>query len=1056
MNFTVYRSSAGSGKTFTLVKEYLALALGDREDPPRKYRHILAITFTNKAAAEMKERVVKALRELSEKDPLKITGNSKVLAGLLCAELNLPLHELSARAENVLHAILHNYSDFAIGTIDGFTHKVIRTFAHDLHLPLNFEIEMDADKMLGEAIDLLVSRIGTDEQLTRALVEFTESKTDEEKNWNIELDLVKFAANLLKEDGEAHLKKLRELTANDFFAIRSEIAKTIAVFTSGVREAAGEAFELIRTNGLGQDAFAQGKAGIYTYFRKLAGGDLSAMAPNSYVIKTIEQDKWPGGKASPAEKEKIALIKGQLAACYHRLEELRARDYPGYILCREINKKIFSLAVLNEIEKIIVQYKKENNILHISEFNRIISGIVMSQPVPFIYERLGERYNHFLLDEFQDTSLLQWQNLLPLIDNALAENNFNMLVGDGKQSIYRWRGGDVGLFAKLPEVPGAGDHPLLREREQSLKNHFRLKKLDRNYRSKKEIIALNNALFRYAAEHFLPPAHRGIYSDLAQEADPDNTGGFIAIEFLARGIEDKQREVEKRTLGLITSLRSEGYALSDIAIITRNNAEGSALASFLISSGIGVISSESLLLKNSPEVNFLVNFLHFLDEPGDRISRTAIAEYLVSSGLIPNTSLDQVLDELHERSLITGFTDLLKEHGLAVNASVFAKMPLYELCEELVRIFSLGKRAPAYIQFFLDEVLAFGLKNPNSISGFLEWWADRSAKASVVVPDALDAVNVMTIHRSKGLEFPVVLMPWANWKMDKGQDELWIDTGKKITPRLASALVPNTKALSETGFAHVHEDENGKALLDNINLLYVAMTRPSERLYITTTLPDQFRNLSRIFKGFLEEEGKWSEEQGVYTFGTPVAPKQRKRPARNNRVLTELPSRHWREKVQIRQTAAEAWDDTAAAGKRTSGILLHNALARIADHTQLAPALEAMLHEGLISEDEKVQLNASLSQLLALPQVAPFFKPGLRVRNESELILPGNESFRPDRVIIDGKQAIVIDYKTGIEQNKHHKQLKVYAGLLREMGYLDVEAYVLYTAAQKVERVSGI
>ena len=1053
MSFTVYRSSAGSGKTFTLVKEYLLLALSDTQVPPQKYRHILAITFTNKAAAEMKERVVNALRGLSEKDSSKLSGSIKTLFDILQKELNIPAHELSARAENVLQAILHNYSDFAIGTIDGFTHKVIRTFAHDLHLPLNFEIEMDSEKLLREAIDLLLSRIGSDEQLTRALVEFTESKADEEKNWNIEYDLAKFAGNLLKEDGEIHLKNLRQLTTGDFFAIRDEVAATIKKFEADARRIAGEAFSILEKHNLTAESFYQGKNGIHTYFRKLKQGDVDYIRPNSHVVRTVSENKWPGGKASNPDKAKIESIKPALVNCFNALQELAGKEYEHYVLCREINRKIYSLAVLSEIEKLMIEHKKENNVLHISEFNRIIANIVMHQPVPFIYERLGEKYNHFLLDEFQDTSFLQWNNLLPLLDNSLAENNFNMLVGDGKQSIYRWRGGEVELFAQLPKLSGSEHNTLLKERERSLENHFQLKNLDKNFRSKREIVELNNELFRYASQTFLPGAYQKIYHDLEQQADPSNTGGYIRIEFLPKETGDPDETVKVKTLELVWQLQKENFRLRDIAIITRNNKEGSLIASHLIENNIGVISSESLLLKNSAEVNFLTNLLRFIDEPGDIVPRTAILQYLIANNKIKDENFHERLIFINSASAISGLLALLKQHGFDLNASILAKMPLYELSEELVRIFGLGDKAPAYVQFFLDEVLAFGLRNPNNISEFLNWWEERSEKASVIVPEAMDAVNVMTIHRSKGLEFPAVIMPYANWQMDKGKDELWIEVDESIAPKMSSALVPNSKALEKTAYAPVYEEEYGKALLDNINLLYVAMTRPSERLYLISTFPGPKKNLSKIFTGFLEHKMLFDPGNFIYEFGKGVAHTQKETTGTQSIATGNFISHHWRDKVQIRQSAGDAWDDSEKQEKRSSGILLHNALARVTNHTQVRTALETMVNEGLLNGEEEKEMELQLNALLSVQDIRKFFEPGLTVKNESELLLPGGESFRPDRVIIIARKAIVLDYKTGIEKKSHKKQLERYADLLKGMGFTEVEKYIIYTTANKIEQV---
>ena len=502
-NFTIYKSSAGSGKTFTLVKEYLALALNDAAKPPQSYKHILAVTFTNKAAAEMKERIIKALKELAEDDYSTISSGTRTMLAALKEHKKLNAVKkvddvtIRMRSKNILTAILHNYSDFAIGTIDSFVQKVVRTFAFDLKIPMSFDIEMDDDKLLTQAIDLLLAQIGNDEKLTKALIEFTESKTDEEKSWHIENDLKLFAKNLLTEEGSVYIDKLKNLTIDDFFGIKDSLTIELKKFEIFINSCGNEGLEIIKRGGVEHEKFAGGANGIGKYFTYLFEIRIDKLTPTATVQKNIDSENWYSGKASKDDKASIDAIAGALKNIFTKATEYVEKYKSEYIVFSLINKNIYSLAVLNEIEKLLNEYKAENNILHISEFNKMIAKIVMNEPIPFIYERLGEKYNNYLIDEFQDTSVLQFQNLLPLIDNSLATGHFTMLVGDGKQAIYRWRGGEVEQFAMLPEIFKHNNNELVLERQKALIRNHNPEVLKNNFRSKREVIEFNNSLFRF-------------------------------------------------------------------------------------------------------------------------------------------------------------------------------------------------------------------------------------------------------------------------------------------------------------------------------------------------------------------------------------------------------------------------------------------------------------------------------------------------------------------------------------------------------------------------------
>ena len=1053
-NFTIYKSSAGSGKTFTLVKEYLALALNDPSEIPQAYRHILAVTFTNKAAAEMKERIVKALKELAEDDYSQVSSGTRNLLIELKKhdKLNrvqqLEDVDIRKRAKNVLIAILHNYSDFAIGTIDAFVHKVVRTFAFDLKIPMSFEIEMDDDKLLTQAIDLLIAQIGNDERLTKALVEFTESKTDDEKSWHIENDLKVFAKNLLDEEGAVYIEKLKHLSVDDFFEIKDLLFAGIKQFEATVNLAGNEGLALIKKNGIEHEMFAGGANGIGKYFTYLSQSRFDKLNPSDSIKKNIASDKWCSAKATAADKSAIDSIKVGLQEKYENVLHYIQANLSEFRLFSLINKNIYALAVLNEIEKLLTEYKTQNNILHISEFNKMIAKIVLNEPIPFIYERLGERYNNYLIDEFQDTSVLQFQNLLPLIDNSLASGHFTMLVGDGKQAIYRWRGGEVEQFASLPQVFKHNDNPLVLEREEALIRNHNPQMLDKNYRSKREVIEFNNSIFKVLSGK-LNEKYQGIYQGLEQGFNPENTGGFVQVEFISGVKEDFRDQNKLRTLELIMQLQADNYSLKDISILVRKNTDGSDIANYLTEHGIDVISSDSLLLSNSAEINFLHSLLKYLSNTSDTIIQTEILEYLLASGLIATTTLEETLQNR------TGISTILKNAKIDFSVTKLSKMALYELCEELIRIFQLNSSPNAYIQFFLDEVLNYSIKKNNNLNDFIEYWGEKKNKASLIIPQGMDAVSIMTIHRSKGLEFPVVILPFSNTETKNGKRNLWIDLNNDKLQKLPSAIVPTSKNLQETQFADLYEEEKNKSLLDNLNVLYVGFTRAEERMYVLSGSPSKntanFLSVSDMLAFYYQSSGTWESEKNIYVFGEPnkhIAHKLVQQSG--NYELKTFNSSRWRENIKMRAAAPSIWNTNMAEVKKDYGNIVHTALAKVKVATDVEPALAAMCAEGLITNQEKEMLSVSLSRILKLPQLESYFKPGLIIKNEAEIVSFSAEFYRPDRVVIQGKNAVIIDYKTGEERKKHKEQIIGYSDLLSQMGYIVSEKLLVYIEDEKV------
>jgi ATP-dependent exoDNAse (exonuclease V) beta subunit len=712
---------------------------------------------------------------------------------------------------------------------------------------------------------------------------------------------------------------------------------------------------------------------------------------------------------------------------------------------------LFSTALLSEIEKTLNNLCLENNKLLISEFNRRISDIVREQPAPFIYERLGEKYLHYLIDEFQDTSILQWHNLLPLVENSLASNRLNLIVGDAKQAIYRWRSGDALQFEMLPGLIHDVPDPLLESRERTLKQHYSEENLARNHRSSPVIVDFNNSLFTFLST-FLPPPYGDPFKNAIQETAKKDKPGMVRIEKVAAGEEDE--EVKKyeelshdRIYSIINELREDNFPYKDLAILCRDNKKASGIATFLIGRGIPVVSSESLLLTQSGHVNFLVAWMKHLVDPADTISIMHIMKYLIDREMLMGVSLEDFFRKSAGTDPVN-FHSLLISHFQFIDIHHLKNLEIFGLIQYLVHHFGLGKLNSIYLRFFQDIVLEFVKIKHGGLPEFLEWWEEKSKNASVIIPEGIDAVRIMTIHKSKGLQFPVVIFPFADEQARVTRKYLWVPVDDPVTEPLKTAYLPANKNLADTVYAGVYEDEMNRSVVDMANVLYVALTRPEERLYVLTRdFPEKNGDPASVTKWlsrYFMAENIWQSDRQVYQFGerwvrpAPGVPMEIKEPD------TVSPSSRPSLEMLLRRHAPQAWDMEEPERNREWGNLVHTVMEKISHPSQLESVLRELAVEGVISTGQQSDLSALLSEIMANPEISSFFDPSFEVRNEPEILTREGVLYRPDRVLIRKNKVTIIDYKTGKPRDGHESQVKEYSSLLEEMGYEIESACLLY------------
>lgn len=1039
----IYKSSAGSGKTYTLVREYLRIAFAH----PTKYKNILAITFTNKAAAEMKSRILDALEGIS-----KAETAYAALTKDLCSATGKSENQLQQSAGLMLQHMLHNYADISVSTIDSFVHRIVRAFAHDLHVSMNFDIEMDENKLLHDAVALLLDRLSeSDTQITQAVLEFAETKIEDGKSWNIDFEIQKLGKELFKDEALPFVEQLSLIEFDKMREAKASLHAQMKLFEQKVFAEGKKAFELILNNGLTAKDFYQGTKGVFGYYSKYAEDSFPKDAEgNSYVKLCLIENNW--GKKDAIDEG----LKEQLRNSYQKIVTLFQTEGKDYYLADLLLKNFYSFILLADLQKLLDEIKKENNILHIGDFQHKVFEIVKEQDAPIIYERIGEKYDSILIDEFQDTSVIQWRNLLPLIENSQFKNEDSLIVGDGKQAIYRFRGGEVEQFSVLPKVYGSDENELLKQREIAVNNYgVEIELLESNFRSSKAVIDFNNAFYKEMLE--LPELkNKNIYLDYFQKQGKKKEGGFVSIEFL-KAEEDIENPLDtvrcERVEEIVNEALSRGYSLRDIAVLTRSNNNASSIASYLVKKQIRVISPESLLIHQSQKVQLLLSVFNYLHRKDNHIAR---AEMFYYTQLLQNKPAR--FEDVDFSSV--NFEDVFrKQTDTSFNSSELSTGRLADLTQQLIRVFHLNDDDP-FLQFFMDEILLYTSRHGNSVSDFLVWWDGVKHKKSIIYPESIDAVRIMTIHKSKGLQFPVVILADATEEKKLTKNFFWVPLQKNYLPQLHVGLLPRNKSMQQTEFAALYNREDEQSFLDMLNLVYVGTTRPEDALYVLSEElekePSENNSVTALLISFLQKINQWDGFQ-TYVFGEPDFIKQVSgttgKPEFGLYKKSAVEPANWlASSIKIKMKADLLWSDKSS-GKIDAGNLLHEALKQIKYEGDEETLVMKMKAQGLLNEAEKTELLEKLKRVIYHKDIHPFFKKGIRVITERPLLKAGEKIKIPDRVMVTNGEATILDYKTGKEKPEHKQQLKEYALLLQDAGIIVKESILFYTTEQKTERV---
>jgi ATP-dependent exoDNAse (exonuclease V) beta subunit len=1031
MSLTIYRSSAGSGKTYTLAKEYLKLALRSRD----YYQKILAVTFTNRAAEEMKERVLEFLIDISK-------GKHELIS-VFEKDLGKTRDQVIESANDALTHLLHHYGYFNITTIDTFFHRVIRSFSREIGLQGSFGIELDVDKVAEFITSNVYEGVETNKQLRDWLVEFSMEGLAGGEGYETKGQVSKLAKQLFQEEfkklpqGQFSDEQVKEKIKN----LKGELIKTKQTFENELIKIAIQSDEAMQGAGLSLDDLNYKASGPGGFFPKLQRKEYDSLLTKRVEAAREEADAWTS-KSSKKRDQIIQLAENSLIPLMNKALEYIDKNQKDYYTANAVLKHLYTLGLMTDLAQKLQEYKREEEIIMISDLPDFLSQIIDDTGSPFIYEKVGTWYSHFLIDEFQDTSQFQWNNFRPLLEESLANGNQNFLVGDAKQSIYGWRGGDPTLLLDKveKEIPQAQVDPAK----------------STNYRSAKNIVEFNNQLFTTLPQLMVNEMSDAIsteegrmilktYEGSEQQVATKNRDieGFVHLEFLeSEKNEWKQRSME-RTVEKMESLLKEGHRLNDMAILVRTNKEATDIVNHVLDyrrtqkTEIEVISAEGMLLENAAVVQLLLSAFNHLINPHDISIQADLTYRYQKSVKRLDFSNHSDFSKLGHGGLPGSFTKY-KQHLL--------HLPILELVEVLIRTFELNSLQSefVYLQAFQDAVLEFTKNNRSDLRLFLEWWEDNGKKRSVQLTGALDAVEVITSHKSKGLQYPIVFIPFCNFDMNSRSKPVWYESPYKEGENLP---VDYKSELEHTRFVESYQKEFAKWHLESLNVLYVAFTRAENALYVHCEPPPSkqekmYGTASKLLWSFFEEQSMegWNAEQKVFNKGS--VPIKHRESDDEMIQLSNYTSNKWSNKLKVRKTGKAYYDDEVEKS-RNEGILLHQVLSEIIHFEETKDVLDRYERGMQITNEDRKRYEALINNLWKDETVKGWFSGVGEVKTEVVVLPKDGEVKRMDRVVIDGSKATVIDFKSGLPKSQDNKQLKEYAQLLSEMGY-ETEGYLLY------------
>ena len=1065
---TIYKASAGSGKTFTLATEYIKLLVLN----PMSYRSILAVTFTNKATEEMKMRILSQLYGISKNLP-----DSNDYLQKITNDTGYPASVVSERAGDALRRLLHNYSYFRVETIDTFFQSVLRNLARELDLTANLRIGLNDTQVEEQAVDQLIDSLTHSDVMLQWLLKYIMENISDDRSWNIIGQVKKFGNTIFRDYYKEHSEELNaRLSQKDFLESYTKQLRQIRTDAEKrMKDFAAQYLDTLRDAGLSYDDLSYGKGGVSGFFLKIQNGQMDESIEGPRVkICADDPAKWYS-KKSPYAESIHSLAESALIPLLRRAMEERPRQYKLYMSADLTLRHLNQLRLLGSIEQKVRQLNESANRFLLSDTQQLLHSLIKDSDSPFIFEKIGTQLEHVMIDEFQDTSSVQWQNFKVLLQECMSHvDTENLIVGDVKQSIYRWRSGDWRLLNAIDQEFPHADKTI------------DILPLETNYRSERHIIEFNNAFFTEAAQQEYNAHHeeyplgaealRHAYADVCQKIPQQRPSqGFVSILLLPK--KDYQEAMLQQITATIDRLLQQGISPGRIAILVRNNKYIPLIADHFSvhRPDLHIVSDEAFRLDASVSVSLLIQALHLLTHPNDKLSKATIVklyQYAVLDNTLPDNELlikDQLLDDLLPEAYIQHTTDLLR-------------LPLYELTERLYTIFQLDRlnEQSAYVCAFYDQLNLFCQDNSTDIDAFISEW-EETLCSKTIQGSTTEGIRILSIHKSKGLEFDHVIIPYCDWRLEHN-DILWCQPAEP--PYDALPIVPidySQKQMMGTIYESHYLDEHLQNTVDNLNLLYVAFTRACQSLYVIgqrhaansrSELIESVLPQLRLDGGILE--GQEDEESPLsYTFGQLTVPAARQQPSpkQSKNVFLQpvtpkpITLETFAVKTSFRQSNksrdfVEGEDEGTTLSYIKTGSVLHNIFSTIRTRADIQQALQQLQQDGVLYDDEVTseKITGLLRKRLEDRRVSDWFSDRWQLFNECSILTfeqGAMKERRPDRVMTDGRETHVVDFKFGHPRDEYHDQVREYMHLLRSMGMPNVKGWLWYVYSNKIEEVQS-
>ena len=1079
---TVYKASAGSGKTFTLASEYITLVVKN----PQDYRSILAVTFTNKATQEMKTRILSQLYGIAHSLP-----DSEAYYEQVRMKTGFSEQTIRENAAKALSLLTHHYNDFRVQTIDAFFQSVLRNLARELNLTANLRVDLNDEQVEAQAVDELINSLEEGEEVLNWIRDYIDKNIEDDKGWNVISQIKDFGKNIFKDFYKDHKTELDNRFSNKSFfnGFITDLRKRRTRILNRLNEHAKQMYQKIRDANLDNPNLFNGKTkGLLPHIIKLTKGTPSNDATPQYVQSCIDSaEKWPASKCPAEEKAAIIeLASASLCSDLKILNEYRINDWREYQSCNLTLKHLSQLRLLHAISEAVDEINKDTNRFMLSNTQSLLCTLMKDSDTPFVFEKMGAYLKHIMIDEFQDTSTIQWNNFRKLLDNCMAQvDSHNLIVGDVKQSIYRWRQGDWKLLNNI-------EHEFTKEQ-------IKIEPLDTNYRSEENIIRFNNTFFKQAVLQTVNELESEeiqgatelveAYKEIEQKPRKDNGKGCVRIKLFrydSKNASDYKQKILNELIENIRQLLDQGYKQKDIAILARSKTViPDIVDSFQnIDKDVSLVSDEAFRLDASLAVNVIIEALRLLTHPHDKLTESKLVKLYQQQ--VIKTGID--INDLFVGENSTELKSFLPS-GYIDKFESLSRLSLIDLVDEIYSLFSLDslEGQSAYVCTFYDTLNEYLRDHPADIDDFIEEWED-TLSSNTIQSDEVDGIRLITIHKSKGLEYDNVLIPFCDWELEKTNGiTIWCSGDDKEKPYGELPLIPvdySSKMLG-TVFEDDYKEEHLQNTVDNMNLLYVAFTRAGKNLFITGKKYKERTSgkseRSHIIQYIIEELAKElpgaiiddAGDNGPISFelGTLSTCEERVEKGKATENPFELSPKTHKLKIEtfphpvsFRQSnkshdfiKGEDIDPSDARRYIKVGNVLHQLFSTILTEADIEPRLKELEQAGIIYNDDITsrELQNKISCALSNEKVKNWFSPRWTLFNECTILDYDKETgdvyeHRPDRVMTDGKEMIVVDFKFGKPRDEYHEQVQRYMRLLMRMGYKQVSGYIWYVLRNEI------